>query len=198
MDYHQGLILVSGPAGGGKSTTLAAIINLINETKSDHIITLEDPIEFVHPGKSALVSQREVGSHTESFAVALRAALREDPDVIMVGEMRDVETVRMALMAAETGHLVVATLHTTSAVATVDRLVESFPPDEQAQARIGLSESLKYVVSQSLVRLGRQRPRGRVRGAQGHDERGHPHSREQDLSAPEPDADFAVARDDDP
>lgn len=151
LDYHQGLILVSGPAGGGKSTTLAAIINLINETKSDHIITLEDPIEFVHPAKSALVSQREVGSHTESFARALRAALREDPDVIMVGEMRDVETVRMALMAAETGHLVVATLHTTSAVATVDRLVESFPPDEQAQVRIGLSESLKYVVSQSLV-----------------------------------------------
>lgn len=105
----------------------------------------------MHPAKSALVSQREVGSHTESFARALRAALREDPDVIMVGEMRDVETVRMALMAAETGHLVVATLHTTSAVATVDRLVESFPPDEQAQVRIGLSESLKYVVSQSLV-----------------------------------------------
>ncbi len=151
LDYHQGLILVSGPAGGGKSTTLAAIINLINETKSDHIITLEDPIEFVHPAKSALVNQREVGSHTESFARALRAALREDPDVIMVGEMRDTETVRMALMAAETGHLVVATLHTTSAVATVDRLVESFPPDEQAQVRIGLSESLKYVVSQSLV-----------------------------------------------
>ncbi|MBL8601334.1 MAG: PilT/PilU family type 4a pilus ATPase [Myxococcales bacterium] len=151
LDYHQGLILVSGPAGGGKSTTLAAILNLINETKSDHIITLEDPIEFVHPVKSSLVNQREVSVHTESFARALRAALREDPDVIMVGEMRDVETVRMALMAAETGHLVVATLHTTSAVATVDRLVESFPPDEQAQVRIALSESLKYVVSQSLV-----------------------------------------------
>ena len=151
LDFHQGLILVTGPAGGGKSTTLAAIINLINETKSDHIITLEDPIEFVHPAKSSLVNQREVGRHTGSFARALRAALREDPDVIMVGEMRDVDTIRMAMTAAETGHLVIATMHTTSAVATVDRLIESFPPDEQAQARMGLSESLKYVVSQSLA-----------------------------------------------
>ncbi len=151
LDYHQGLILVTGPAGGGKSTTLAAIINLINETKSDHVITLEDPIEFVHLAKSSLVNQREVGRHTGSFARALRAALREDPDVIMVGEMRDVETIRMAMTAAETGHLVIATMHTTSAVATVDRLIESFPPDEQAQVRMGLSESLKYVVSQSLA-----------------------------------------------
>ena len=151
LDFHQGLILVTGPAGGGKSTTLAAIINLINETKSDHIITLEDPIEFVHPAKSSLVNQREVGRHTGSFARALRAALREDPDVIMVGEMRDVETIRMAMTAAETGHLVVATMHTTSAVATVDRLIESFPPEEQSQVRMGLSESLKYVVSQSLA-----------------------------------------------
>jgi twitching motility protein PilT len=151
LDYHQGLILVSGPAGGGKSTTLAAIINLINETKSDHVITLEDPIEFVHPVKNSLVNQREVGRHTNSFSRALRGALRQDPDVIMVGEMRDIETIRMSLMAAETGHLVVATLHTTSAVATVDRLIESFPPDEQQQVRMGLSESLKYVVSQSLV-----------------------------------------------
>jgi twitching motility protein PilT len=151
LDFHQGLILVTGPAGGGKSTTLAAIINLINETKSDHIITLEDPIEFVHPAKSSLVNQREVGRHTGSFSRALRAALREDPDVIMVGEMRDVETIRMAMTAAETGHLVVATMHTTSAVATVDRLIESFPPEEQSQVRMGLSESLKYVVSQSLA-----------------------------------------------
>ncbi|MBI5516042.1 MAG: type IV pilus twitching motility protein PilT [Deltaproteobacteria bacterium] len=151
LDFHQGIILVTGPAGGGKSTTLAAIVNLINETKPDHIITLEDPIEFVHPAKSALVNQREVGRNTLSFARALRAALREDPDVIMVGEMRDVETIRMSLMAAETGHLVIATMHTTSAVATVDRLIESFPPDEQAQVRMGLSESLKYVVSQSLA-----------------------------------------------
>lgn len=152
LDYHQGIIIVSGPAGSGKSTTLAAIVNLINETKADHVITLEDPIEFVHPVKSALVNQREVGSHTTSFARALRAALREDPDVIVVGEMRDVETVRLALTAAETGHLVVATMHTTSAVATVDRLIKAFPPDEQAQVRMGLSESLKYVVCQSLVK----------------------------------------------
>lgn len=160
LDYHQGIILVSGPAGGGKSTTLAAIINLINETKSDHVITLEDPIEFVHPVKNSLVNQREVGRHTHSFARALRGALRQDPDVIMVGEMRDIETIRMSLMAAETGHLVVATLHTTSAVATVDRLIESFPPDEQQQVRMGLSESLKYVVSQSLVQ--RADGKGRV------------------------------------
>ncbi len=151
LDYHQGLILVSGPAGAGKSTTLAAIVNLINEVKSDHVITLEDPIEFVHPVKNSLVNQREVGRHTQSFARALRGALRQDPDVIMVGELRDVDTIRMALMAAETGHLMIGTLHTTSAVATVDRLIESFPPDEQPQVRMGLSESLKYVVSQSLV-----------------------------------------------
>jgi twitching motility protein PilT len=151
LDYHQGLILVSGPAGAGKSTTLAAIINVINEVKSDHVITLEDPIEFVHPVKNSLVNQREVGRHTTSFSRALRGALRQDPDVIMVGELRDVDTIRMALMAAETGHLMIGTLHTTSAVATVDRLIESFPPDEQPQVRMGLSESLKYVVSQSLV-----------------------------------------------
>mgnify|MGYP000867444661 CR=1 FL=1 len=151
LDYHQGLILVSGPAGAGKSTTLAAIVNLINETKSDHVITLEDPIEFVHPVKNSLVNQREVGRHTTSFSRALRGALRQDPDVIMVGELRDIDTIRMSLMAAETGHLMIATLHTTSAVATIDRLIESFPPDEQQQVRMGLSESLKYVVSQSLV-----------------------------------------------
>lgn len=160
LDFHQGIIIVSGPAGAGKSTTLAAIINLINETKADHVITLEDPIEFVHPVKSALVNQREVGTHTTSFARALRAALREDPDVIIVGEMRDVETVRLALTAAETGHLVIGTLHTTSAVATVDRLIKSFPPDEQAQVRMGLSESLKYVVCQSL--LPRKDGKGRI------------------------------------
>ncbi|MDP2306984.1 MAG: PilT/PilU family type 4a pilus ATPase [Pseudomonadota bacterium] len=160
LDYHQGLIIVSGPAGSGKSTTLAALVNLINETKADHIITLEDPIEFVHPVKSALVNQREVGTHTTSFARALRAALREDPDVIVVGEMRDPETIRLALTAAETGHLVIGTLHTTSAVATVDRMVKSFPPEEQPQVRMGLSESLKYVLSQSL--LPRKDGKGRV------------------------------------
>ncbi len=160
LDYHQGIIVVSGPAGSGKSTTLAAIINLINESKADHVITLEDPIEFVHPIKQALVNQREVGKHTQSFARALRGALREDPDVIMVGEMRDVETIRMALTAAETGHLVIATLHTTSAIQTVERLIGAFPPEEQAQARMGLSEALKYVVCQSLVR--RKDGHGRV------------------------------------
>jgi twitching motility protein PilT len=160
LDYHQGIICVSGPAASGKSTTLAAIINLINETKPLHIITLEDPIEFVHPVKTALVNQREVGSHTVSFARALRGALREDPDVIMVGEMRDPETVRMALEAAETGHLVIATLHTTSAISTVERIVKSFPPDEQASVRMGLSESLKYVLSQQLIR--RKDGQGRV------------------------------------
>ena len=160
LDYHQGMIVISGPAGCGKSTTLAAIVNLINETKADHVITLEDPIEFVHPVKSALLNQREVGRHTQSFARALRAALREDPDVIVVGEMRDVETVRLAMTAAETGHLVVGTLHTTGAVATVDRLIKSFPPDEQAQVRMALSESLKYVVSQQLI--PRRDGKGRV------------------------------------
>ncbi len=151
LDYHQGIIVVSGPAGSGKSTTLAALINLINDSKPVHVITLEDPIEFVHPVKVALVNQREVGTHTDSFARALRGALREDPDVIMVGEMRDTETVRMALEAAETGHLVIATMHTTSAIQTVERLVKAFPPDEQPQVRMSLSEALKYVVSQSLI-----------------------------------------------
>jgi twitching motility protein PilT len=156
LDYHQGLIVVSGPAGSGKSTTLAAIINLINESRATHIITLEDPIEFVHPVKSALVNQREVGKHTESFARALRGALREDPDVIMVGELRDPETMRMALEASETGHLVIATMHTTSAIQTIERLIQSFPPEEQAQVRMGLSESLKWIVCQSLIQRNDQ------------------------------------------
>jgi len=151
LDYHQGIIVVSGPAGSGKSTTLAAIINLINESKPEHVLTLEDPIEFVHPVKVGLVNQREVGKHSTSFARALRGALRQDPDVIMVGEMRDPETIRMSLEAAETGHLVIATMHTTSAIQTVERLVTAFPPDEQAAVRMSLSESLKYVVSQSLI-----------------------------------------------
>ena len=160
LDYHQGIIVVSGSAGSGKSTTLTALINLINESKPVHIITLEDPVEFVHPIKSALINQREVGSHTESFGRAIRAALREDPDVVMVGEMRDTETIRMALMAAETGHLVIATLHTTNAVQTIDRLIKAFPPEEQPQVRMTLSETLKYVVCQAL--LPRKDGEGRV------------------------------------
>ncbi len=151
LDYHQGLILVSGPASSGKSTTLAAFVNLINETKAVHVITLEEPIEFVHPAKTGLVNQRESGKHTESFHRALRGALREDPDVIMVGELRDPETIRLAMEAAETGHVVITTMHTTSAIQTVDRLIASFPPEEQAQVRMGLSDALKWVVCQSLV-----------------------------------------------
>jgi twitching motility protein PilT len=158
--YHQGIVLVTGPAGSGKSTTLAALVNLINEAKPVHIITLEDPVEFVHPQKTALVNQREIGSHSRSFAAALRGALRQDPDVIMVGELCDAETTRMSLEAAETGHLVIATMPTTSAVATIDRLVGSFPPEEQGQVQMALSESVKWVVSQSLM-TRRDRP-GRV------------------------------------
>ena len=151
VELRRGLVLVTGPAGSGKSTTLAALVNLVNETRSAHVITLEDPIEFVHPAKAALINQREVGQHTYGFSRALRAALREDPDVIVVGEMRDLDTLRMALSAAETGHLVIATMPTTSAVGTLDRLVDAFPADEQAQVRTGLAESLRWVVSQSLV-----------------------------------------------
>ena len=151
LDFHQGLIVVSGPAASGKSTTLAAIVNLINESKPTHVITMEEPIEFVHPVKTALVNQREIGSHSQSYARALRGALRQDPDVIMVGELRDPEVISMALEAAETGHLVIATLHTTSALATVDRIIKSFPPEEQGQVRMGLSEALKYVICQSLL-----------------------------------------------
>jgi twitching motility protein PilT len=151
LELHQGLVVVSGPAGSGKSTTLAALVNLINESRACHVITLEDPIEFVHPIKSSLVNQREIGRHSSSFERALRAALREDPDVIVVGEMRDIETIRLALTAAETGHLVIATLHTSSAMQTIDRMVKSFPPDEQQQVRLALSESLKYVICQSLI-----------------------------------------------
>jgi twitching motility protein PilT len=149
---QKGLALVTGPTGSGKSTTLAALIDFINEHRSDHIITIEDPIEFVHPNKKCLINQREVHSHTESFKRALRAALREDPDIVLVGEMRDVETVRIALETAETGHLVFGTLHTNSAHSTVDRLINQFPADEQSQVRCGLAESLKGVVSQALCK----------------------------------------------
>jgi twitching motility protein PilT len=149
---QKGLVLVTGPTGSGKSTTLAALIDFINEKRADHIITIEDPIEFVHQNKKCLINQREVHSHTGSFKRALRAALREDPDIALVGEMRDVETVRIALETAETGHLVFGTLHTNSAHSTVDRLINQFPSDEQSQVRSGLAESLKGVISQALCK----------------------------------------------
>lgn len=146
----RGLVLVTGPTGSGKSTTLAALINEINLSLGGHIVTIEDPIEFVHENKMCLISQREVSSHTKSFANALRAALREDPDVVLVGEMRDLETIQLAMTAAETGHLVFGTLHTSSAAKTVDRIIDVFPEPQQAQVRTMLSESLRGVVSQML------------------------------------------------
>jgi twitching motility protein PilT len=151
LELHQGIVILCGPAGCGKSSTLAAFINEINETKSEHVISLEDPVEFVHPPRRALIDQREVGKHTESFATGLRAALREDPDIVVVGEVRDEETVRLALTASETGHLVFATLHTMSAVQAIERVIEMFPPQEQPQVRMSLSEGLKYVIAQNLV-----------------------------------------------
>jgi twitching motility protein PilT len=157
---HKGLILVTGATGSGKSTTLAALVNLINHNRSCHILTIEDPIEFVHESQKALVRQREVGSHTQSFARALRAALREDPDVILVGELRDPETISLAVTAAETGHLVLGTLHSNSASSSIDRIIDSFPPDQQEQIRVQLSETLRAVITQQLLR--RHDGRGRV------------------------------------
>ncbi len=151
-DFQQGIVLFTGPAGCGKSSTMAAIVRLANERRRDHILTIEDPIEFQHASAQCLVNQRQVGPHTESFARALRAALREDPDVIVIGELRDLETVSLALTAAETGHLVLATLHTNGAVRTLNRILGVFPPDQQAQIRTMFSESLRAVISQRLVR----------------------------------------------
>lgn len=151
-DLHKGLVVVTGPTGSGKSTTLAAMVDHINRTQARHIITIEDPIEFVHPKRRALVNQREIGTHTESFRSALRAALREDPDIVLLGEMRDLETVEIALETAETGHLVFGTLHTNTAASTVDRIIDQFPPDQQAQIRVLLSESLKGVIAQTLCK----------------------------------------------
>jgi twitching motility protein PilT len=148
----KGLVVVTGPTGSGKSTTLAALVDLMNRTRTDHIITIEDPIEFVHQSKQCLVTQRQVGVHTRSFKHALRAALREDPDVILVGEMRDLETVSIAIETAETGHLVFGTLHTTTAASTVDRIIDQFPADRQSQVRVMLSESLRGVIAQTLCR----------------------------------------------
>ena len=150
-DEEKGLVLVTGPTGSGKSTTLAAMIDYLNDTMPGHILTLEDPIEFVHKPKRSLVNQREVGSQTHTFTAALRSALREDPDVILVGELRDLETTALALTAAETGHLVFATVHTSSAPKTIDRLVDVFPPSQQAQVRTMLSESLLGVITQMLL-----------------------------------------------
>jgi len=148
----RGLVLVTGPTGSGKSTTLAAIIDEANRQRKDHIITIEDPIEFVHRSKSCIVNQREVGAHTRSFTAALRGALREDPDIILVGEMRDLETISLAIEAAATGHLVFATLHTTSAAKTVDRIIEVFPAEQQAQIRSTLADGIRAVVAQNLLR----------------------------------------------
>jgi twitching motility protein PilT len=148
----KGLVLVTGPTGSGKSTTLAGMVDLINRTRNDHILTIEDPIEFVHQPKKCVITQRQMGQHSRSFKAALRAALREDPDVIMVGEMRDLETVSIAIETAETGHLVFGTLHTTTAASTVDRIIDQFPADRQSQIRVMLAESLKGVIAQVLCR----------------------------------------------
>lgn len=150
--YHQGLVLATGQAGCGKTATLAALINIINQSRPVHIITVEDPIEYIHENAKALVNQRQVGRDVESFKLALKGALREDPDVILVGELRDLDTISLAITAAETGHLVLGTLHTNSAAKTIDRLIDAFPVDQQAQVRTMLSESLRGVIAQQLIR----------------------------------------------
>ncbi|MFC1542241.1 type IV pilus twitching motility protein PilT, partial [Candidatus Latescibacterota bacterium] len=151
-NLHKGLVLCTGPTGSGKSTTLAALIDYINQNRAEHLITVEDPIEFVHPNKKCLVNQRELGKDTLSFAAALKSALRQDPDVILVGEMRDLETIQLAMTAAETGHLVFGTLHTSSAEKTIDRIIDVFPSGQQGQVRSMLSESLKGVMAQTLLK----------------------------------------------
>jgi twitching motility protein PilT len=152
VNFHQGLVLLTGPAGCGKSSTLAALLDILNTERRDHILTIEDPIEHLHPSKRCIVNQRQVSRHTESFARALRGALREDPDIVVIGELRDHETISLALSAAETGHLVLGTLHTGSAIRTINRILGVFPPNQQAQIRTMISESLKAIVSQRLVR----------------------------------------------
>ena len=160
VGYHKGLLLVTGPTGSGKSTTQASLIDLINQQRNCHIITLEDPIEYLHQNKNCMINQREIGQDSEKFHLALRAALRQDPDVILVGEMRDLETISTAITAAETGHLVMATLHTVDAVQTIDRVIDVFPPHQQQQVRIQLANTLIGVIAQRLLR--RKDGRGRV------------------------------------
>ncbi len=150
-DFHQGMVLVTGPAGCGKSSTLAALVSMLNASRQDHIITVEDPIEYVHTPQGCVVNQRQANKHTKSFPNALRAALREDPDIIMIGELRDLETIQLAISAAETGHLVMATLHTNNAIRTINRILDVFPPKQQSQIRAMVSESLRAIVSQRLV-----------------------------------------------
>ncbi len=166
-DYHQGMILVTGSTGTGKSTTLAAMIDMLNTTKKLNIISLEDPIEFVHRSKQSQVVQRELATHLPTFAEGVRAAMREDPDVILVGEMRDAETISMAMTAAETGHLVLGTLHTTSAVKTIDRMIDALPADQREQTKSFLAQSLIAVITQVLVKTARG-PRS-ARGLRSHD-----------------------------
>jgi twitching motility protein PilT len=151
LSYHNGLILITGPVGSGKTTTLASMVAYLNETRTDHIITVEDPIEVVQPAKGCNVTQREVGPHTRSFASALKGALREDPDVIVIGELRDLETIEMAISASETGHLVIGTMHTSDAATTLNRLLDVFPPAQQTQIRSSVAESLRGVVCQRLL-----------------------------------------------
>ncbi len=194
-DYPRGVVLVTGPTGSGKSTTLAAMVNHKNETEEGHILTIEDPIEFVHESKKCLINQREVGPHTLSFSNALRCALREDPDVILVGEMRDLETIRLALSGAETGHLVFGTLHTSSAAKTIDRIIDVFPAAEKDMIRAMISDSLRAVISQTLLQdQGRHRPR---RGARDHDRHARdpqPDPRKQDRADVLGDPDRRAAR----
>ena len=183
-EKEKGLILVTGPTGSGKSTTLAAMVDYLNSNFEGHILTVEDPIEFVHQSKKCLVNQRELGPHTHSFANALRSALREDPDIILVGEMRDLETIQLALTAAETGHIVFGTLHTSSAPKTVDRIIDVFPPAQQAQIRAQFAESIEAVITQTLLKKKSRRAGTGARDHDRHHRGAQPDSRRQDPSDP--------------